>query len=154
MWNRGAPGWAVQNRTVFHKNLTGQRQLCRTVLHTWFYLFHFTWISGYPYSCNFGIVGHVLLLVTLGIAPAYGADIFLPRDGGLPPGRSSRRAGLSSQPHQPVNLLMVSRKQLRRVLLQNRNSVPGVVSGGWGSRIQWPMSGATPGRSVRNTAAR
>ena len=22
MWNRGAPGWAVQNRTVFHKNLT------------------------------------------------------------------------------------------------------------------------------------
>ena len=55
MWNRGAPGWAVQNRTVFHKNLTEQRQLCRTVLHTWFYLFHFTWISGYR---NFGIVGH------------------------------------------------------------------------------------------------
>ena len=25
---------------------------------------------------NFGIVGHVLLLVTLGIAPAYGADLF------------------------------------------------------------------------------
>ena len=28
---------------------------------------------------NFGIVGHVLLLVTLGIAPAYGADLFLER---------------------------------------------------------------------------
>lgn len=28
---------------------------------------------------NFGIVGHTLLLATLGIAPAYGADLFLER---------------------------------------------------------------------------
>ena len=70
------------------------------VLFISFYSLNCTWISGYR---NFGIVGHsgaFFLSQSLQIVNP-------PRDGGLPPGRSSRRAGLSSQPHQPVNLLMV-----------------------------------------------